>query len=49
MSSVADTFTYAEALENNAIPIIVREPWLAGVFGQNARFPFIVLDVCQTP
>jgi len=40
----AETIRFYEALENNAIPIIVREPWLAGVFGQNARFPFIVLD-----
>ena len=23
----------------------MREPWLAGVFGQDARFPFIVMDV----
>lgn len=40
-----ESYIHFQALENNAIPIIVREPWLAGVFGQDTRYPFIVLDV----
>ena len=37
--------TYAKALENNAIPIVVYEPWMTAVFGGATKFPFIVLQV----
>jgi hypothetical protein len=40
----AETIRFYEALENNAIPIVVSEPWMAGVFGNATEFPFIVLN-----
>jgi hypothetical protein len=39
---------HIQALENNAIPIVVEERWLAGAFGNGTRFPFIVLKVDQS-
>jgi len=41
-----ETIRFYEAMENNAIPIVVYEPWMEGAFGgkTQADYPFIVLE-----
>jgi hypothetical protein len=47
MNSTTLHTLHIQALENNAIPVVVEEPWLAGAFGNGTRFPFVVLEVDQ--
>jgi hypothetical protein len=38
-----ETIRFYEALENNAIPIVVHEPWMVGAFRNTTELPFVVL------